>query len=263
MALKMGTIPLQRGIIYGPVVSRRLGRSLGINLLPDEIKVCSMNCRYCQYSWTGMLTADGKEPEAFLPSRKEVADAVESVFRELAGAGTPPDTVTFSGNGEATLHPEFPAVVEDLMELKESFFPKCRSAALSNSTTLGNQMVLDALLRLDDAIMKLDAGNEAMFRKLNGPAPGIRFGDVVAGLRRMGSKAVLQSMFVAGSVNNCSDEEVDAWLDIVSSIAPRGVQVFTLDRGPADSGLLPASFEMLESIVERLKRNGIDGEAFM
>jgi len=262
LSVRQGTIKLQKGIIYGPVMSRRLGRSLGINLLPDEIKVCSLNCAYCQYSWTGMLTADGKEAASFYPSREDVSDALDKIFIKMSEDNTPPDTVTFSGNGEATLHPEFPSIVDDLLEKVDKWFPACRTAALSNSTTLDKRQVFDALLKLDDSIMKLDAGNEAVFRILNRPARGISFDHVVAGLKEMGPRAVLQSMFVNGRVDNTTEENVDAWVEVVSSIKPRSVQVFTLDRGPADPGLRSVPMERLEEIAGRLASAGIEAEAF-
>ncbi len=257
------TIPLQQGILYGPVQSRRLGRSLGLNILPSEIKVCSLNCRYCQYSWTGMLATNPELFAAFLPSREEVRLALEAQLRELHEAGTPPDTLTFSGNGEATLHPEFPFIVEDVVKLRDRYAPDCRTAILSNSTTIHREEIRNVLKLLDDPILKLDAGRESMFIKLNAPARGVRFQDMVEGLVLMSGDAVLQALFVTGRVDNTTDEEVDAWLELVKNITPRQVQIYTLDRGPADRDLRTVPIPALEAIAARVTREaGVEAVVF-
>lgn len=257
------TIPLQQGIVYGPVRSRRLGLSLGLNLLPDEAKACSLNCRYCQYSWTGLLTASPEKIRPFLPSREEVRAAVERALHELLRRGTPPDVLTFSGNGEATLHPDFPAIVDDLLILRDRLAPACRTAILSNATTVDREEIRKALLCLDDPILKLDAGREETFRRLNGPAPTVHFASILDGLKALGSAAVLQSLFVQGAVDNAAPGEVEAWLEAVASIGPRYVQIYTLDRGPADRGLLPVDRERLDAIARTLtERTGVLGRVY-
>jgi wyosine [tRNA(Phe)-imidazoG37] synthetase (radical SAM superfamily) len=258
------TIPLQEGILYGPVRSRRLGLSLGINLLPPEIKVCSLDCRYCQYSWTGMQTTEPRLFRAFVPSRAEVSSALRGRLEELRARGDAPDNITFSGNGEATLHPEFPEIVRDILALRDEFAPACRTAILSNSTTLLSEPIREAVCLLDDPILKLDCGREETFRALNRPAKGVFFEDVVKGLHLVGPSAVLQSMFVRGTVDNSADEEVRAWANRVRHIAPRGVQIYSLDRGPADRSLLPVPGERLHEIASLLKAiSGIDAEVFV
>lgn len=257
------TIPLQQGIVYGPVRSRRFGLSLGLNVLPDESKACSLNCRYCQYSWTGLLTASGEKVRAFLPSREAVREAVERALTDLARRGTPPDVLTFSGNGEATLHPDFPLLVEDLRELRDRLAPACRTAILSNATTVDREEIRRALLRLDDPVLKLDTGREETFRRLNAPAPGVRFDAILNGLRALGSAAVLQALFVRGSVDNATGEEVEAWADAVASIGPRYVQIYTLDRGPADRGLFPVDLPRLHAIARTLEeRAGVPARVY-
>lgn len=256
-------LPLQQGIVYGPVRSRRLGLSLGLNVLPDEAKACSLNCRYCQYSWTGLLTASGEKVQAFLPSREAVREAVEEALRDLSRRGTPPDVLTFSGNGEATLHPDFPLLVEDVRELRDRLAPACRTAILSNATTVDREEIRRALLRLDDPILKLDTGREETFRRLNAPAPGVRFEAILDGLRALGSASILQALFVRGTVDNATDGEVAAWADAVASIRPRHVQIYTLDRGPADRGLLPVDPERLRAIARILEaRAGVPGRVY-
>lgn len=255
-------IPLQRGVVYGPVLSRRLGRSLGLNVLPDEIKVCSLDCRYCQYGWTGLRSTRTAQFAPLLPTRDQVRKDLEAVLVELAGAGTPPDTITFSGNGEATLHPEFPGLVLDVTELRDRHAPRCRTAILSNATTVARPDVRAALLRLDDAYLKLDAGTEEMFERLNGPAAGVTFAGVLEGLRALGRGIVLQALFVSGPVDNTSPAEVAAWVAAVRSIGPRSVQVYTLDRGPADASLRPVPRARLEQIAQAARQAGVEAEVF-
>jgi wyosine [tRNA(Phe)-imidazoG37] synthetase (radical SAM superfamily) len=260
----LSTIPLQRGILYGPVLSRRLGRSLGLNILPEEIKVCSMDCAYCQYSWTGMLSADPRQVGTFLPSRESVRGALLAELRRLRRAGTPPDTLTFSGNGEATLHPDFAGIAADVVALRDEYAAACRTAILSNATTLGRADVREGLLLLDDPILKLDAGTEDTFRRLNRPARGIRFDHVLEGLRALGPRIILQSMFVGGRVDNASDSEIGAWIAAVGAIRPRLVQVYTLDRGPADGGLVPVAAERLREIASELQaRAGVVAKLYL
>jgi wyosine [tRNA(Phe)-imidazoG37] synthetase (radical SAM superfamily) len=257
------TIPLQRGILYGPVQSRRLGRSLGLNILPDEIKVCSMDCRYCQYSWTGLLSQQAKQFAHFLPSRDSVAEAIEKRLKELASVGTPPDTITFSGNGEATLHPDFPGIASDVVAARDAHAPRCRTAILSNSTTVHRKDVRSALILLDDPVLKLDTGREDTFRLLNRPARGVRFEDLMVGLQAVGPRITLQAMFVQGRVDNSTDEEVRDWAKAVAAIKPKSVQIYTLDRGPADHGLQPVPFKRLKAIADALQeQTGVAAMAY-
>ncbi len=258
------TIPLQQGVLYGPVQSRRLGRSLGLNILPDEIKVCSMDCGYCQYSWTGILSVQPSQYAGFLPSREDVSGALAKMLKRLQAAGTPPDTLTFSGNGEATLHPDFAAIVGDVVALRDAYAPACRTAILSNSTTIHRPEIRQALLLLDDPILKLDAGREETFLRLNRPAKGVTFCGIVEGLKAMGGTAVIQALFVRGAVDNSTDEEVDAWASLVAAIRPRQVQIYTLDRGPADLGMLPVDGERLHAIADAIAaRSGVDARLYL
>jgi wyosine [tRNA(Phe)-imidazoG37] synthetase (radical SAM superfamily) len=256
------TIALQRGILYGPVLSRRLGRSLGVNILPGEIKVCSLNCRYCQYSWTGILSAKPAQYASFLPTREAVRDALEAELQRLRRAGTPPDTITFSGNGEATLHPLFPEIAADVAALRDAFAPACRTAILSNSTTVHRPEIRRALDLLDDPILKLDTARESTFRALNGPADGVTLDAIVAGLKAMAGRLIIQALFVSGSADNSTDEEVTPWIRLVKDIHPRSVQIYTLDRGPADRNLLPVPADRLRAIASALGNAGLDAYAF-
>ncbi len=246
------TIAPQRGITYGPVRSRRLGRSLGINLLPLGRKVCNFDCRYCQYGWTDPALLEALTPAA-LPAAGVVLDAVEEALRALPES---PAYVTFSGNGEATLHPGFGAVVDGVRALRDRLAPAARTAILSNSSRVADPDVRAALARLDVRIMKLDAGTETVFGRYNGPLGGLTLGEVVEGLRLL-ADVTLQTLFTSGPAGNLAPREVDAWLACVARIRPRVVQLYTLDRGAPCERLVPAAREELEGVRARLRALGV------
>jgi wyosine [tRNA(Phe)-imidazoG37] synthetase (radical SAM superfamily) len=250
-------LSLQKGITYGPVRSRRLGYSLGINLLPSDTKVCTFNCLYCQYGWTD-LAALGRLGSLALPSRQQVADALEMALREAA---SPPAYITFSGNGEPTIHPDFPAIVDDVIEIRNRLAPSARTAILSNSTTVTDPRIREALSRLDARIMKLDAGTEARLGDYNQPAPGYRLDPIVKGLAAL-KDVTVQALFTSGPAGNSSEEDIAAWLESIRAVRPAAVQIYTLDRGYPSGDIRPLERENLEAIGERLRGAGIRVEVF-
>ena len=189
------TLPLQSAIIYGPVRSRRLGLSLGVNLLPTNYKLCSFNCIYCQYGWTKKATLSPTRELKDLPRLDEVASALETALQSLVNARQTVDSITICGNGEPTLYPSIAEVIETAKQLRDLYLPKTRLAILSNSSTVGNKIVRDAMELLDLKIMKFDAGSEEMFRQLNHPVSPIYMGEIVAGLKEL-KNIFLQSLFV-------------------------------------------------------------------
>jgi wyosine [tRNA(Phe)-imidazoG37] synthetase (radical SAM superfamily) len=242
-------LPLQKGIIYGPVGSRRLGRSLGINLSPTVRKVCSFNCVYCHYGWTKDLSRDLSAQAALLPAPEAVERELEAALKVL---DPPPEYITFSGNGEPTLHPDFEEIVDRVVAVRDRYGPGPQVAVLSNSTALGNESVLRALARLDVRIMKLDAGTDEVLGRINRPAAGIGVGEIVRGLRKVAG-VTLQSVFVEGGVSNTADEEIEAWLERVEEVAPAAVQIYSLENAPAMSTLTPVSRRRLEGIAVRVE----------
>ncbi|HVP37781.1 MAG TPA: radical SAM protein [Candidatus Saccharimonadales bacterium] len=245
----------KRGITYGPVRSRRLGRSLGINVLPPGRKVCNFNCRYCQYGWTDPAAA--ASPADF-PPVPAVLDAVGRALEELP---EPPAYLTFSGNGEPTLHPGFPELVDGVRELRDRLAPDARTAILSNSSRAGDPRVRAALARLDVRIMKLDAGTPACFHRYNGPAAGLALDALVQGLREL-PDVTLQSLFTAGPAGNLEPRETAAWLAAVAAIRPREVQIYTLDRGAPCDRIAPAAPGDLAQLRDRLRALGVPATAF-
>lgn len=242
-------LPLQRGIIYGPVASRRLGRSLGVNLMPTAYKACSYNCIYCHYGWTKLKTDRMEALAKDLPS-------VEQVKAALAGSlasGVDPEYITFSGNGEPTLHPDFPQMVEVAVRLRDRFAPQAKTCVLSNATGLDRPAVVAALQMLDLRVLKLDAGAEQTWRVVNRPARGLQFERLLAGLQAV-RDWVLQSVFFHGRISNAGPQEVEQWICRLSQLQPVAAQIYTVDRPAADGTLARVPVSVLEDIASRASR---------
>jgi wyosine [tRNA(Phe)-imidazoG37] synthetase (radical SAM superfamily) len=253
------TLGLQKGIIYGPVNSRRLGRSLGLNIMPTGSKLCPFNCIYCHYGWTDYVEPNASGHLADLPSAEDVERALE---RALPGIEPPPAFITFSGNGESTVHPEFEAIVDKVTGVRDRSGIDAEVAILSNSCMATREETRRALAKLDVRIMKLDAGTQQTFELMNRPAPGITLDGIVEGLKAL-DDVTLQSMFVQGEVTNATDADIDAWFERIAEIKPVFVQVYSLENAPAMSTLEGVPRQRLETIVERLKTSlDIDAAAY-
>lgn len=244
----MKNIALQSGIIYGPVRSRRLGWSLGLNPLPVNYKLCSFNCVYCQYGWTPIHTMDIADSCAGVPTPDDFAKELENALRKCYEIQI--DNITFSGNGEPTLHPEFEKLVDITKQLRDRYCPKANIAVLSNSSTANNDAVRRALAKLDLRIMKLDAGTSEIFRRINRPRHDVGYDTALKGLKSLGN-IVLQTMFVDGAIQNAGDTEIGEWRDRVGEIQPIRAQIYSLHRPPAASGLLEVPGERLNEIAIR------------
>jgi wyosine [tRNA(Phe)-imidazoG37] synthetase (radical SAM superfamily) len=240
---------LRRGIIYGPVPSRRLGRSLGINLLPSDYKLCSFSCVYCQYGWTQKVTFKPDEQLKDLPSVEAVAAALEDALAEISRHRKAIDAISICGNGEPTLYPALAQVITYVKQLRDRYQPQARVAILSNSSTVGDPAVRAALELLDLKIMKFDAGSEEMFRRLNHPAAPVYMGEIVSGLKEL-NNTFLQSCFVQGRVTNTDPDSVAMWIDKLREIHPLGVQVCTLEGEPADRQIEKVNLTTLRWIAQ-------------
>ena len=233
--------------MYGPIRSRRLGNSLGVNLLPTGYKLCSSNCVYCQYGWTtNRPVVNGGVPKA----QQILADA-DRVCGEMMPNGTPIHSMTLAGNGEPTLHPELLEIVEGLRGARDRWFPKAHVSILSDSTTVHRPRVRQALALLDARYMKLDVGDAAGFQRINQPMGRVDWQRMIDGLRTLGD-VVLQSMFITGSVDNTATEQVERWIRTVAYVRPVSVQVYTVDRPPADVGIRKVSPTRLRQIAGML-----------
>ena len=252
--------------IFGPVRSRRLGISLGINLMPADGKVCTFDCIYCECG----LNAE-RRPSLPRPTREEVAQALEAKLREMLGSGELPDVLTFAGNGEPTAHPHFAEIIDDTIRLRDRYCPKAKVSVLSNATMLDRQSVFDALMKVDNNIQKLDTISNDYIRLLDQPvSPTYDVNRVIDQLKQFHGHVIIQTMFLEGargkdssffilhsSLTNTGEEFVAPWLQAVKEIAPQSVMIYTIDRETPVSGLQKASREQLDAIRDRVIAAGI------
>jgi wyosine [tRNA(Phe)-imidazoG37] synthetase (radical SAM superfamily) len=236
-------------IIFGPVKSRRLGVSLGINLLPTSRKVCNFNCIYCECGWTHSKGIRGEK----LPARKEVYEALDRKLAEMRISHQAPDVITYAGNGEPTLHPEFPGIIDDSISLRNKYFPDAKIAVLSNSTAITKPEIKKALLKVDQNILKLDSAFDLTVKIHNQPGVNIKVDKLVKDLQLFRGSLIIQTLFVRGSFNgkkidNTTSEEIGAWLKALKKIKPSQVMIYTISRDTPEGG----QFEKVP--VKELKR---------
>lgn len=246
-------------IIFGPVKSRRLGISLGINLLPVNVKVCTFDCIYCECG----RTPKKYEEKAKLPSRAEVREKLEKKLKQMGAENQLPDVITFAGNGEPTLHPEFAGVIDDTIELRNQLSPDARIAVLSNATMLHKPDVFNALLKVEDNIQKLDSAFESTVRLMDCPHDNFNLDKTVEQLIRFGNKAIIQTMFLRGSfkgqkIDNTTNEEVTAWLELLKKVKPSQVMIYTIARDTPVETLKKASAQTLNSIAKKVEEAGFE-----
>ena len=247
--------------IFGPVRSRRLGVSLGINLLPADGKVCTFDCLYCECGFNAAHRAH--QP---LPTREEVATALEERLKAMQAEGTAPDVLTFAGNGEPTVHPHFAEIIDDTLALRDKYFPQAKVSVLTNSTLVTRPAVFEALKRVDNNILKLDTVDVEYIKFVDRPTATYDLDTIIERLAAFGGNAVIQTMFMKGtvdgkSVDNTGDEFVLPWLETVKKIAPREVMIYTIDRETPQEGLQKATREELDRIVALIKDAGIPATA--
>ena len=246
-------------IIFGPVKSRRLGVSLGVNLLPTDTKVCSFDCIYCECGWTPKK----REQKVVLPAREEVAAKLEEKLNTMQQDGLLPDVITFAGNGEPTLHPQFPEIIDDTIRLRGRFAPGCRIAVLSNSTMIHREPVFRALLKVEDNILKLDSAIAKTVELLDCPVGRFDLEKVIANLKRFGNRAIIQTLFLRGThknetIDNTTEEELSAWIDTIKAIQPKQVMIYTIARDTPAQGLSKISLKELNQIAARVREAGFE-----
>ena len=246
-------------IIFGPVKSRRLGISLGVNLMPTDSKVCSFDCIYCECGWTPKK----REQKAQLPTREMVKQKMEEKLAEMVENNELPDVITFAGNGEPTLHPDFEGIIDDTIELRNKLTPKARIAVLSNATMLHKPAVVRALLKVEDNIQKLDSAFEETVRKIDCPTSRFKLSDVVENLKAFNGKVIIQTLFLRGNhkgevIDNTTETELLAWLELVKEIKPSQVMIYTIDRDTPAAGLEKVKLGELHQIAERIKEIGFN-----
>ncbi len=247
--------------IFGPVKSRRLGISLGINLLPADGKVCTFDCIYCECGLNA--TRRTKSP---LPTREEVAEALEKKLMEMKEHGVLPDVLTFAGNGEPTIHPHFGEIIDDTIALRDRLCPAAKVSVLTNATLITRDTVFEALEKVDNNILKLDTVESTYISAIDRPTGKYDVNTIIDRMRAFNGKAVIQTMFLKGEVDgkdmdNTGDSYVMPWIATVKEIAPREVMIYTIDRETPVSGLQKATREELDRIVALLAKEGIKATA--
>lgn len=251
----MGTI-LFNHIIFGPIKSRRLGNSLGVNLLPKFGKWCSFDCIYCECGWN----KDGKK-DMTLPTKEEVFEAMSTRLHELSAEGTPVDTITFSGNGEPTMHPAFAQIIDFTLQLRDKLYPSAKVSVLTNASQLGKKEVRDALQKIDNPILKIDSPLEHLVEAINIPNAAYKLKDAIENIKLFKHNFILQTMFLKGVENgveiDCTcKEHVEAWQNLVRELAPREVMMYTIDRETPAKNLQKVSVEEMEAIAAPLVNEG-------
>ncbi|MBQ6406359.1 MAG: radical SAM protein [Prevotella sp.] len=243
--------------IFGPVHSRRLGISLGINLLPADGKVCSFNCIYCECGFN-----EDHRPTLPMPTREAVAKKLEAKLQQMQAEGQLPDVLTFAGNGEPTCHPHFAEIIDDTIRLRDNYCPKAKVCVLSNSTFIHRQQVHDALMRVDDNILKLDTIDPQYINKVDCPNGTYDVNAIIEHMKDFKGHVIIQTMFMKGlcngeSVDNTGEAFVGPWLEAVKAIGPQQVMIYTIDRETPTQGLEKASREQLDAIRDRVIEAGI------
>jgi wyosine [tRNA(Phe)-imidazoG37] synthetase (radical SAM superfamily) len=245
-------------IIFGPVKSRRLGTSLGINLLPVSRKICNFNCIYCECGWTDYSNSAGH-----LPSRLEVYEELEKKLSEMKDNDELPDVITYAGNGEPTLHPDFPGIIDDSIFLRNKYAPAAEIVVLSNSTTISKPAVREALLKIDKNILKLDSAIESTIVRHNQPRAKINVTELIDNLTSFNGKLVIQTLFLRGnhngkSIDNTTEPELQEWLMALNKIKPAEVMIYTISRDtPHGADLKKIPVKELKEIAARVEKLGI------
>jgi len=251
----MGTF-LFDSIVFGPVKSRRLGVSLGINLLPTNQKICSFDCIYCECGWTNSMTTSD------FPSANQVELSLESKLIAMKESGELPDVITFAGNGEPTLHPEFPSIIDSTIVLRDKYCPSAQIAVLSNSTLIQNTNIFNSLLKVDQNILKLDSVFPDTIEILNQPLLKIEIGKLIENLKRFSGRCTIQTLFVKGTfrgktIDNTTEAEVEAWLKAIQEIKPKDVMIYTIARETPTDSLHKIPLSTLLGIARKVERLGI------
>ena len=252
---------LNHDIVFGPVKSRRLGNSLGINLLPKEYKLCNFNCIYCECGWT--YKNEIKHIKNKFRSVEEVSKALARRLEELKKQKLPVDSITFAGCGEPTIHPDFHKIIDMTIILRNQHYPEAQISVLSNATMLHNPKVFRALLKVDRNIQKLDSAITETFLTINKPLKKLTPGTVIENLKKFHGKVMIQTLFLRGHyqstyIDNTTNRELDAWLHALEQIKPQQVMVYTIARRTPAENLKKIPPAELYSIAEQVKKLGID-----
>lgn len=247
--------------VFGPIHSRRLGVSLGINLMPADGKICTFDCIYCECGFNADRRTHSRRP-----TRQQVAEALEAKLQDMRTNGPAPDVLTFAGNGEPTLHPDFAGIVDDVVALRNRYFPQAKISVLSNATQTPRPEVREALMKVDNNIQKLDTANQQYIERLDRPVGKYDVNRIIEALKSFNGHVIIQTMFLKGShgeesIDNTGDDYVLPWLKTVEEIGPQEVMIYTIDRETPDQKLRKASHADLDRIVALIEAAGITATA--
>lgn len=239
-------------IVFGPIFSRRLGSSLGVNILPTVGKLCNFDCVYCECGWNKDGKSDGR-----LPHLEEVEAALEEKMSRAAADGVPVDSITFSGNGEPTVNPDFPQIVDATLRLRDKYFPQAKVSVLSNAVLVGRKDIAEALKKVDNPILKIDASSDELVGMINKPVGSYHLDDIVEALKGFDGNFVLQTMFLRSpEFDTTSQEALEGWMNIVREVRPREIMVYTIDRETPDKSLGKYTVEEMTAFVQPLLDEG-------
>jgi len=245
-------------VIFGPIQSRRLGLSLGVNLLPVDAKICSFNCVYCECGFNTTIQ------EFSFPTRSQVAEILTQKLRKMVSEGKIPNVITFSGNGEPTLHPDFEGVIDDTIEIRNKYCPSAKVSVLSNSTRIHKPHIFSALKKVDNNILKFDSAIDRTMKLMDQPVgKHINVAWLINELQKFEGNLIIQTMFLRGEyqgekMDNTTDIEIDAWIDALQKIRPKQVMIYSLDRDTPVQQLQKVSVEELNIIAEKVKSVGFE-----
>ena len=242
-------------IVFGPIYSRRLGSSLGVNILPSKGKLCNFDCVYCECGWN----KDGAVAHMRFPTLEEVRGALTENISKASAEGTAVDSITFSGNGEPTMHPDFAEIIDLTLSLRDEYFPDAKVSVLSNATLLHREDVLNALKRVDNPILKIDASRQNLVEKINKPVGVYVLDAVVENLKKFDGNFILQTMFLRSQeFDTVADGALEGWMDMVRMLKPRQVMVYTIDRETPDKTLAKYTAEEMTAMMQPLIDEGFD-----
>ena len=242
-------------ILFGPIFSRRLGSSLGVNILPSKGKLCNFDCVYCECGWN----KDGAVADRRFPNLKEVEEALRAKMHKAASEGVPVDSITFSGNGEPTMNPDFAEIIDVTLRLRDEYFPNAKVSVLSNATLLDREKVTEALKKIDNPILKIDASSQSLVEKINKPVGSYELSNVLECLKGFEGNFILQTMFLRSQeFDTVASGALEAWIEIVRMLKPRQVMVYTIDRETPDKSLQKYTVEEMTAMVQPLIDEGFD-----
>ena len=245
---------MREELVFGPIHSRRLGSSLGINLLPEKGKLCNFDCIYCEIGWN----RDGRDDKK-LPSASDLRKALENKLSRCREEGVGIDSITFSGDGEPTLNPDFSEIIDITLELRDKYYPKALVSVLTNATRLSREPVFEALRKVDNPILKLDAPSDELVRLINQPEGDYSVRDVISDMKKFEGNFILQTMFLkSDDFDSAAPESLNAWMEIVRELRPREIQVYTIDRETPRKDLVKFTPERMRELVKPLTDEGFN-----